>query len=112
MGSQSQAVKDVQDAKQMGIDAFALNVQQPNADWALNAISWLFTAANDNGFKLFFSFDYSSFACSVDQTVSLVNQYANHPNQFKYNNKVFISSFLGGCRKWRFHWDPRALRGG
>ena len=92
-------------------DAVALNLGSDS--WQPGQIASAYAAAQAVGsIKLFFSFDYSSFACSVDQTVSLVNQYANHPNQFKYNNKVFISSFLGGCRKWRFHWDPRALRGG
>jgi len=29
--------------------------------------------------------------------VSIVNTYANHPNQFKYNGKTMISSYEGGC---------------
>ncbi|KAL1734726.1 glycosyl hydrolase family 71-domain-containing protein, partial [Schizophyllum commune] len=79
-----------------GVDAVALNLGSDS--WQPGQIASAYAAAQAVGsIKLFFSFDYSSFACSVDQTVSLVNQYANHPNQFKYNNKVFISSFLGGC---------------
>ncbi|KAI0754767.1 glycoside hydrolase [Daedaleopsis nitida] len=99
MGSQSQAVKDVQDAKQMGLDAFALNVQQPSADWALNAISWLFAAANDNDFKLFFSFDMAS----IDQPstfLPLFRQYQNNGAYYLHNSRPFVSTFDGGQKSF------------
>ncbi|KAL1746452.1 glycosyl hydrolase family 71-domain-containing protein [Schizophyllum fasciatum] len=79
-----------------GVDAVALNLGSD--PWQPGQLASAYAAAQAVGsLKLFLSFDYSSFACSVDSTVSLVNQFTGHPNQFKYNGKVFISSFLGGC---------------
>lgn len=95
MGSSSQAVKDVTDAKLMGLDAFALNVQQPNAEWALNALRLLFDAANANGFKLFFSFDMATIGHPND-FLPLFRQYQSHPAYYRHNNRPFVSTFNGG----------------
>ena len=99
MGSSSQAVKDVTDAKLMGLDAFALNVQQPNAEWALNALRLLFDAANANGFKLFFSFDMTSLSCSSTndaQTLkNYINQYGSKSSSMQVNGRVLVSTFAG-----------------
>jgi len=35
--------------------------------------------------------------CNLGEVVSRVNQFSNHPNQFKFNGRVFVSSFAGGC---------------
>ena len=97
MGSSSQAVKDVTDAKLMGLDAFALNVQQPNAEWALNALRLLFDAANANGFKLFFSFDMSV----IDQPstfMPLFLQYQSNAAYYHHDSRPFVSTFDGGAK--------------
>ena len=50
--------------------------------------------------KAFFSFDFTSLKCSLESlpnVISMVNQYANHPSQFKVNGKPMISSYEGGC---------------
>jgi glucan endo-1,3-alpha-glucosidase len=46
---------------------------------------------------LFFSFDFTAMSCTLSNFVDIINQYADHPNQFKINGKPMISSFEGGC---------------
>lgn len=78
-------------------DALALNIGQD--DWELVQVAAAYAAAESLGtdFKLFFSFDFTVMSCTLSDFVSIVNQYANHPNQFKVNGKPMISSFEGGC---------------
>jgi len=78
-------------------DAMALNIG--SASWQRTQIQNAYDAAQQlgTGFKLFYSFDFTEMPCALDDIVARVNQFANHPNQFKYNGKVFISSFAGDC---------------
>ncbi|KAI0636141.1 glycoside hydrolase [Trametes polyzona] len=99
MGGSDQAVKDVQDAKRMSIDAFALNVQYPSESWATNSIQLLFNAAAANDFKLFFSFDMAV----IDQPstfLPLFRQYQNHPAYYRHNGRPFVSTFNGGSKSF------------
>ncbi|KZT20315.1 glycoside hydrolase family 71 protein [Neolentinus lepideus HHB14362 ss-1] len=90
---------DIALASGHGIDAFALNVG--NESFEYDRVADAYTAAQNSGagFKLFFSFDMSSLACSTPQDaaylVGNVTKYASHPNQFKYDNLVFVSTFSG-----------------
>lgn len=59
MSGISQVLADVSQAQSIGLDAFALNVQQPSAWWTHATLSLLFDAASQAGFKLFFSMDMS-----------------------------------------------------
>ncbi|KAI0774388.1 glycoside hydrolase [Fomes fomentarius] len=96
-GDTSQAVKDVTDAKAMGLDAFALNVQQPNAEFTATAVKWLFDAANSNEFKLFFSFDLNA----IDQPstfLPLFRQYQGNSAYYRHENRPFVSTFNGGAK--------------
>ncbi|TRM58181.1 glycoside hydrolase [Schizophyllum amplum] len=89
-------LSDLAAIQSYGIDAVALNIGSDS--WQPQQLFNAYAAAQAVGsIKLFISFDYSSFPCSVDSTVDLVNQFANHPNQFKINGAPFISSFLGEC---------------
>lgn len=47
--------------------------------------------------KLFISFDYTAFPCDTAATVTYVNKFKSHPNQFLVNGKPMISSYSGGC---------------
>ena len=78
-------------------DAIALNLGSDS--WELTQVANAYAAAQSLGtnFKLFISFDYTSLSCSLSNTVNTVNQYRNHPNQFKYNGLTFISSYEGAC---------------
>ncbi|KAK3896532.1 hypothetical protein C8A05DRAFT_39932, partial [Staphylotrichum tortipilum] len=44
------ALADISGAQSLGLDAFALNIQQPNADWARASLSLLFAAAAQRNF--------------------------------------------------------------
>ncbi|KAL2222336.1 putative glucan endo-1,3-alpha-glucosidase agn1 precursor [Thermoascus aurantiacus ATCC 26904] len=98
--TQQEAVTDVTDAKGLGIDAFALNVQS-TADWATSAVQYLFDAARDAGFKLFFSFDMYSFK-DPSEFLPLLTKYANHTAYYKHDNKPFVSTFKGGASTYTF----------
>ncbi|GAD98093.1 glucan endo-1,3-alpha-glucosidase agn1 precursor, putative [Paecilomyces variotii No. 5] len=91
----SEAVTDVKDASNAGIDGFALNVQSTDS-WSTSAISDLFDAANgSSGFKLFFSFDMTHFT-NPSQFLPLIQQYHTNSAYFLQNGKPFVSTFNGG----------------
>ncbi len=99
MGGSDEAVKDVQDAKAIGLDAFALNVQDASASWSTSAIQLLFDAAAENDFKLFFSFDMAV----LDQPstfLPLFKQYQSNPAYYYHNNRPFVSTFDGGAKSF------------
>ena len=78
-------------------DALALNIGSD--DWEATQVASAYAAAQSlgTGFKLFLSFDFTAMACDLSDLVSRVNQYGNHPNQFKVNGKPMISSYSGEC---------------
>ncbi|KAF9484188.1 hypothetical protein BDN70DRAFT_181683 [Pholiota conissans] len=80
-----------------GIDAIALNIG--SSDWQRTQVSTAYQAAKDSGtgIKLFYSFDLTEMPCDLGDLVARVNLYASHPNQFKVNGKVMISSYSGDC---------------
>ncbi|KAF8970709.1 glycosyl hydrolase family 71-domain-containing protein [Flammula alnicola] len=80
-----------------GIDAIALNIG--GDDWQRTQVDTAYQAAKDSGtgIKLFYSFDLTEMACNLDDLVARVNKYSSHPNQFKVNGKVMISSYSGDC---------------
>ncbi|GJE97162.1 glycoside hydrolase family 71 protein [Phanerochaete sordida] len=92
-------LNDITEAHAAGIDAFALNVGSD--EWQPGQVAAAYAAAQQSGtgFKLFLSFDMSVLPCgSPDNAGALRNyitQYANHPNQFKYNGRTFASTFAG-----------------
>ena len=81
-----------------GIDGFALNAG--HEDWQPAQISNAYQAAlNFTDFKLFLSFDMSSFPCTNatdgDPLRQMINGYAHHPNQLQVDGKMLISTFIG-----------------
>ena len=99
MGGSDEAVKDVQDAQKMGLDAFALNVQDVSSSWSTDAIQLLFNAAEDNNFKLFFSFDMAV----LDQPstfLPLFLQYQNSAAYYQHDGRPFVSTFDGGAKSF------------
>ena len=50
-------------------------------------------------FKLFFSFDMTSFPCTTTSNAPIIRQYiqnyTTHPNQLLHNGKMFVSTFAG-----------------
>ncbi|KAK0628762.1 putative alpha 1,3-glucanase, GH71 family [Bombardia bombarda] len=86
--------QDMQQAKSVGIDAFALNVGvDPYTDTQLDLA---YESAANNGMKVFISFDFNWFqttnAALVGQKIA---EYASKPGQLMVDGKVFASSFSG-----------------
>jgi glucan endo-1,3-alpha-glucosidase len=96
MSNVSQALVDVTQAKDMGLDAFALNVQQPNASWSAASIEFLFEAAAQTGFRLFFSMDMAVIPAPAT-FVPLFKQYQAHSAYYRYNGRPFLSTFKGAA---------------
>ncbi|KAI9742873.1 MAG: hypothetical protein M1818_003602 [Claussenomyces sp. TS43310] len=88
---------DITLAHDAGIDAFALNIvsSDPNSS---PQVANAFSAAEslNNGFKLFFSFDYSV-TWSASDVASYLNQYKGSAAYFTYgsSNLPFASTFEG-----------------
>ncbi|KAK8004197.1 hypothetical protein PG989_003916 [Apiospora arundinis] len=119
-GRTNHAVQDVIDARDMGIAAFALNVGQPSAGWATDAISQLFKAAKANNFKLFFSLDLAQTKDAYAYS-ALLKDYAGHDAYYKAgpDKRPFLStfsaqgtdanywtSFLGSFGQTKFYFVP------
>ncbi|KAI1796269.1 glycoside hydrolase [Ganoderma leucocontextum] len=99
MSGVDEAIKDVTDAKALGLDAFALNVQQPSAPFTNASVGFLFDAANQNGFKLFFSFDMTTINAPSD-FLPLLNQYQSNAAYYQHDGRPFVSTFDGGAKSF------------
>src|SRR4051812_9700822 len=89
----SQWERDIAAAQTAHIDAFALNIAFSDKNLA-SSISKAFTAANNKGFKLFFSFDYASGWLKSD-VLNYIKQYSGNGAYFHYKSKPFVSTFEG-----------------
>lgn len=96
---------DIDEAIGLGIDAFALNVSQPNADWAKNSIDQLFNHASGKNFKLFFSLDLYQTG-EVNDFNGLLKNYLDHPAYLTAgpNQYPVVSTFSAG------QYGPEAFR--
>ncbi|KAH8925777.1 glycoside hydrolase family 71 protein [Atractiella rhizophila] len=89
------AVTDVQQAKALNIDAFALNIQWgTDQPWLVTALSNLFNAAVNNNFKLFFSFDMATQG-NLDVYLPFFRQYVSSSAYHRHSNLPIISTFWG-----------------
>ncbi|KAL4956106.1 glycosyl hydrolase family 71-domain-containing protein [Aspergillus filifer] len=85
---------DMQRAKSLGIDAFALNIGvDPYTDQQLGLA---YQSAANNDMKVFISFDFNWWNTGQGYQVGQkIAQYASLPAQLKVDGKVFVSSFAG-----------------
>lgn len=84
----------MQRAKACGIDAFALNIGTDS--FTDQQLQYAYTSAENNGMKVFISFDFNFWATGDATAVGQkIAQYANFPAQFLVDGKVFVSSFVG-----------------
>jgi hypothetical protein len=86
---------DMQRAKSLGIDAFALNI---GVDPYTNTqLQYAYESAGNNDMKVFISFDFNWFdpSSQAAEIGGIVKQYASLPAQLKVDNKTFVSSFAG-----------------
>ncbi|TAQ87155.1 hypothetical protein B7494_g4548 [Chlorociboria aeruginascens] len=78
-------ITDMEYAMEIGIDAFALN--NANVDsFTPTQLANAYEAAEEIGFKVFISFDFSYWSNSdTSQITAYMQQYANHPAQMQYS---------------------------
>lgn len=85
---------DMQRAKSIGIDAFALNIGTDS--FTDTQLGYAYESAANNGMKVFISFDFNWWstgqATAVGQKVA---QYASESAQLFVGQDVFVSSFAG-----------------
>ncbi|KAJ6537857.1 glycoside hydrolase family 71 protein [Mycena capillaripes] len=85
---------DMQRAKVMGIDAFALNIGIDT--YTDQQLGFAYQSAANNGMKVFISFDFNWWNTGQGSAIGTkLAQYAGRPAQLFVNNKVFVSSFVG-----------------
>ncbi|KAF7325258.1 putative alpha-1,3-glucanase/mutanase [Mycena venus] len=85
---------DMQRAKAMGIDAFALNIGTDS--YTDQQLGYAYQSAANNGMKVFISFDFNWWNNGQGSAVGFkIAQYASRPAQLIVNGKVFASSFAG-----------------
>ncbi|KAJ7799203.1 glycoside hydrolase family 71 protein [Mycena olivaceomarginata] len=85
---------DMQRAKSVGIQAFALNIGTDS--YTDQQLGYAYQSAADNGMKVFISFDFNWWSTSQGSAVgSKIAQYASRPAQLFVSGKVFVSSFIG-----------------
>lgn len=94
--SSDQALVDVSQAQALGIDAFAMNILSVE-QWSLDSVAFMFTAALQYNFKLFFSFDMTHF--DLPSTFfPLLLMYITSTAYYQYDGKPFVSTFWGGTQ--------------
>ncbi|PBP16772.1 glycosyl hydrolase family 71 protein [Diplocarpon rosae] len=93
--------QDITLARNVGFDAFVLNIAYPDANIAPQ-VAHAFAAAEAAGadFKLFFAFDYLGGgerwpSTGEPSVVSYLNMYKSSPAYFLYNDVPFVSTFEG-----------------
>ncbi|KAI5860904.1 glycoside hydrolase family 71 protein [Durotheca rogersii] len=93
--------KDITEAQSAGIDGFALNIGSADF-WNADQLQLAYDTAASHGFSLFLSFDMLASSWSIDQVVSLVNQYKEVGSQLKVDGKPLVSTFEG--TDWVDNW--------
>lgn len=99
---------DITLAKDAGVDAFAINYGGQGVDWSVQEryLAEFYAAAEAHSIKVFISFDTTSNpALTTTMCINLANLYANHPAQFKVDNKMMISSFQTSDPPWNWTTD-------
>ncbi|EGG10863.1 family 71 glycoside hydrolase [Melampsora larici-populina 98AG31] len=88
-------VADMTSAQNAHIDAFAINIGTDPT----NAVQLplLYDVADSLNFKVFLSFDmsYYGYGGSSGDIERTIKQFANRTSQFKYDGRVFVSTFSG-----------------
>ncbi|KAK7715095.1 hypothetical protein SLS64_003792 [Diaporthe eres] len=86
---------DMRQAKDLGIDAFALNIGTD--EFTGKQLGYAYESAAKNDMKLFISFDFNWFSASKDaaKVGQMIATYSSQTAQLKVDGKVFASSFSG-----------------
>ncbi|OJJ65068.1 hypothetical protein ASPSYDRAFT_141658 [Aspergillus sydowii CBS 593.65] len=94
--------EDMELAKEIGIDAFALNCASIDS-YTDKQLAYAYEAAEAVDFKVFISFDFAYWSNGdTARITSIMQKYASHPGQFQYNGAALVSTFVGDS----FNWGP------
>jgi glucan endo-1,3-alpha-glucosidase len=94
--------EDMELAKEIGIDAFALNCASIDK-YTDPQLALAYEAAEAVNFKVFISFDFAYWSNGDSPRItSIMQKYANHTGQFQYNGAALVSTFVGDS----FNWTP------
>ncbi|KAI9643094.1 Glucan endo-1,3-alpha-glucosidase agn1 [Ciborinia camelliae] len=87
---------DILLAQEAHIDAFALNIGYGDSS-ITNSLANAFVAAQNTGFKLFISFDYTGGTAAWPEAnvISILNTYKSNSAYYTYLGKPFVSTFEG-----------------
>ncbi|KAI9151474.1 Glucan endo-1,3-alpha-glucosidase agn1 [Paramyrothecium foliicola] len=96
-----QWAKEINDAKAVGIDGFALNVG-PHDSWTWEQVNHAYVAAENAGFQMFISFDMAVGEWSPQAVIDLINAYKDSPAQTRVNGAPMVSTFEGPG--WSGNW--------
>lgn len=86
---------DMVQAKDLGIDAFALNIGTD--DFTETQLGYAYESAANNDMKVFISFDFNWFSPTSDaaKVGAMIANYSSQPGQLMIDGKAFASSFSG-----------------
>jgi glucan endo-1,3-alpha-glucosidase len=95
-------VEDMNIAKTIGIDAFALNCASIDS-YTPTQLELAYQAAQQVDFKVFISFDFAYWSNGDTAKITeYMNKYAGHPAQMQYKGGALVSTFVGDS----FNWGP------
>ena len=89
-------------AKEIGIDAFALNCANIDSHTPTQ-LENAYEAASQADFKAFISFDFAYWSNGdTAEITEYMQKYSAHPAQLQYNDAALVSTFVGDT----FDWGP------
>ncbi|CAM1502357.1 Fc.00g043410.m01.CDS01 [Cosmosporella sp. VM-42] len=93
---------DISQAKEIGIDGFALNCAPPRVDsYTPKQLANAYAAAEDLDFKMFISFDFAYWSTGDTELITdILANYSSHPAQAYYNDGAVVSTFVGDNMNW------------
>ncbi|KAF7595364.1 hypothetical protein BBP40_006357 [Aspergillus hancockii] len=95
-------VEDMNIAKSIGIDGFALNCASIDS-YTPTQLELAYQAAQQVDFKVFISFDFAYWSNGDTAKITeYMNKYAAHPAQVQYGGGALVSTFVGDS----FNWGP------
>ncbi|KAL1381782.1 glycosyl hydrolase family 71-domain-containing protein [Phyllosticta capitalensis] len=89
---------DMQNAKALGIDAFALNFVPDGDVNYTQQLVYAYESAASNDMKVFLSFDFNTGYWSVDDPTAVgerIAAFRSHSGQLLVDDQVFVSTFVG-----------------
>ncbi|KXH27684.1 mutanase [Colletotrichum nymphaeae SA-01] len=93
---------DMTQAKEIGIDGFALNCAPARIDsYTPKQLANAYQAAQDLNFTVFISFDFAYWSTAdTAEITSIVGKYSAHPAQARYDGGAIVSTFVGDNMNW------------